>query len=229
MFYNEEQAIEACSEKPYLIFELIRYGYFKAVSQLMKKNKIDVNLCDSVGNDVVTKLLKSRQYDLVLELMSNRNWNFNHQNNEGDTFAHILASDNSPMTIAIIKTLLKKKNYDPNIKNNKGETAFLKAINNNYLSLAFSMLEDKRFVSIDINAFRMLCNNCINNTCYGTYSRLTNLNIIVDSLDKKELMPCMQELINKIKEHFTEITNNLGKKNGFSILDDIITSSIEAA
>ena len=109
MFYDEQQAFNACSEEPSLIFALIKEGHFSVVEALVEKNKIDVNLCDSLGNDVVTRLLKAKQYELVLKLMKKRNWDINHQNIDGDTFGHILALDNSVSALMIISELIKKK------------------------------------------------------------------------------------------------------------------------
>ena len=66
MFYDEQQAFDACSEDPLLIFTLIKLGHFGVVEALLEKNKVDVNLCDSVGNDVVVRLLKAKQYELFI-------------------------------------------------------------------------------------------------------------------------------------------------------------------
>lgn len=228
MFYDKQQAINACLEDPSLIFNLIKHGYYDVVETLIDKNKIDVNICDGALNDVVTRLLKAKQYDLVLRLMNKRSWNINHQNVEGDTFAHILVSDNSVATIKILEQLVKKKNYLPNIKNNKGETVLDKAIKSNYICCAFKILEDKRFNNIDISSFKKLCNACINNVYYGKYSKLNNLEVIVLNLEKKELMPSMTRLLDVIVERLDEIKSELIKKNGFSTLEQIINSSIEA-
>lgn len=228
MFYDKQQAIDACSTDPSLIFNLIKHGYFDVIEILLDKNKVDVNICDGAGNDVVTRLLKAKKYDLVLRLMKKRTWNVNHQNVEGDTFGHILACDNSVATLKIVEQLVKKKNYLPNIKNNKGETVLDKAINHNYIFTAFKILEDKRFNNIDVSSFRKLCNACINNVYYGKYSKLNNLDVIVESLEKKELIPSMRELISRIIDHLDEIKNALVKKNGFATLEQIIDSSIEA-
>ena len=84
MFYDKQQAINACSTDPSLVFNAIKHGYYDVVEILIDKNKVDVNVCDGAGNDVVTRLLKARQYDLVLRLMKKRNWDVNHQNVEGD-------------------------------------------------------------------------------------------------------------------------------------------------
>ena len=79
----------------------------KETASLLDKNKVDVNICDGAGNDVVTRLLKAKQYDLVLRLMKKRTWNVNHQNKDGDTFAHILVMKKYLDVMEIIKQLLK--------------------------------------------------------------------------------------------------------------------------
>lgn len=228
MFYDCQQAINACSEDPSLIFSLIKQGHFEVVNTLIEKNKVDVNLCDSVGNDVVTRLLKAKQYDLVLKLMKKRNWDVNHQNADGDTFGHILALDNSVSALIIIAQLTKKKNYLPNIRNNKGETVFDRAINNNYIGAAFKILEDKRFNNISILSFKRLCHASIKNVYYGKYSKLNNLEVIVESLEKKDLVPSMKNLVDKINENLDEIKNEI-MNNGYSVLENIIESSLNEA
>lgn len=228
MFYDEQQAFNACNEDPLLIFSLIKQGHFEVVNALIEKNKVDVNLCDSVGNDVVTRLLKAKQYEAVLKLMKKRNWDVNHQNIEGDTFGHILALDSSVSALMIIAQLTKKKNYLPNIRNNKGETIFDRAINNNYIGAAFKILGDKRFNNISILSFKRLCHASIKNVYYGKYSKLNNLEVIVESLEKKELVPSMQNLVNKINENLEEIKNEI-MDNGYSVLESIIDSSLEEA
>lgn len=228
MFYDEQQAFNACSEEPSLIFALIKEGHFSVVEALVEKNKIDVNLCDSLGNDVVTRLLKAKQYELVLKLMKKRNWDMNHQNIDGDTFGHILALDNSVSALMIISELIKKKNYMPNIRNNKGETIFDRAINNNYIGAAFKILEDKRFNNISVLSFRNLCYASIKNVYYGKYSKLNNLEIIVESLEKKELVPSMQMLVDKINDNLEEIKNEI-MDDGYSVLESIIETSLEEA
>lgn len=226
MCYDEQQAVQACKEDPSLIFTFIKKGYYEVIDQLIKNNKINVNLCDSVGNDVVTRLLKAKQYDLVLQLMKKRNWNCNHQNVEGDTFGHILASDPSVSALKVVEQLMKKKNYLPNIQNCKGQTALDKAIHNNYIYTAFKILGDKRFNNIDILSFKKLCHVCVKNVCYGKYSKLNNLEVIVGSLEKKNLAPNMQEVVSRIHDNMDIIKGEI-MKNRSSILENIIDSSIE--
>lgn len=225
MTNDYQQLLDACKEEPTLIFTLIKQGNYKEVEQLIDDGMVNVNLCDSVGNDVVTRLLKARQYDLVLPLMKKRNWNVNHRNAEGNTFAHVLAKDNSITAIKIVEQLTKKKNYLPNIKNNKGETALDRAINNNYLCTAFKLLEDKRFNDIDIFSFKNLINATIKNTYYGKYSKINNLEIIVENLEKKELDPCMMNLVEKINNNMEAIKNDIMNDKS-TLLENIVNNCV---
>ena len=225
MFYSDREMLNACSEDPSLIFTLIKQGEFETIQLLIDENRINVNQCDTVGNDVVTRLLKAKQYDMVLQLMKKKNWNVNNQNVEGDTFGHILAQDNSAFVVKLVEQLTKKTNFIPNIKNDKGETILDKAINNNYLCTAFKVLEDKRFNNIDILSFQKLFNVCIKNTYYGKYSKLNNLEVIVSNLDKKELMPVMKDLIDEIKNNMTIIKEEI-MNNKSNSLETLITSSL---
>ena len=228
MFYDKQQAINACSEEPSLIFNLMKLGYFDVIETLIDKNKVDANICDGADNDIVTRLLKAKQYDLVLRLMKKRSWDVNHQNYDGDTFGHILACDSSVAAVRVMEQLMRNKNYLPNIKNRKGETVLDKAVNNNFTFTAFKILEDKRFNNIYISSFKKLCNVCVNNVSYGKYSRLNNLEIIVENLEKKELVPSMEKVVDRIVECLDDIKSELVKKNRFSTLDKIINSTLEA-
>lgn len=224
---HKEQLISSCMEEPSLIFNLIKQGYYEEVYDLVSSNKVNINICDSVGNDVVTRLLKVKQYDIVLELMKKRNWDVNHQNIDGNTFGHILAQDNSISALRVVEQLTKKKNYIPNIKNNKGETVLDRAINNNYIYTAIKILEDKRFDNIDLISFKRLWDVCIKNKYYGKYAKLNNLEVIVDSLDKKELIPSLRELIEKIINNIEFIKNAIIDGNS-KVLDNVIYSYVEA-
>ena len=110
---NMKIILEEIKKDSSKIFTFIKQEEYKIIEELILNNKIDVNLVDSIGNDVVTRLLKAKQYDLVLVLMKKRNWNVNHQNVDGDTFAHILANDDSVAAVKIVEQLTKKKNYLP--------------------------------------------------------------------------------------------------------------------
>jgi len=223
MSSKEQELFDACKEEPSLIFNLIRQGHYEVIGKLIDENLVNVNLVDSVGNDVVTRLLKARQYDLVFPLMKKKNWDVNHKNAEGNTFAHILAYDNSISAIKVVEQLKKKKNYLPNVKNNKGETALDRALSNNYLCTAFKILEDKRFNDIDIFSFKNLFNVSIKNTYYGKYSKLNNLEIIVENLEKKDLDPCMTDLIENISDNMDAIKKDI-LNNKSTLLESMINN-----
>lgn len=216
---------QLCKEDPSLVFSLIKQERFDVIREMVSNNEIDVNAVDVVGNDVVTRLLKAKQYDLVLELMKKRNWDPNHQNDDGNTFGHILAQDDSISTVLIVEQLTKKKNYLPNIKNKKGETALDRAINSNYLCCAFKILEDKRFNSINIISFKNLFNMTIKNSMYGKYSKIMNLENIVDSLERKELDKNLSEVIHKIADNMEYIKNDIMNHNRVDFIEGIINQS----
>ena len=74
MTNDKNVVINKKKEDPSLIFTLIKQGEYEKIEKLVLENKINVNLVDSIGNDVVTRLLKAKQYELVLILMKKRNW-----------------------------------------------------------------------------------------------------------------------------------------------------------
>lgn len=202
------------------IFTLIKNNDYDKIEELIEEGKVDVNSCDGIGNNVLMKLLKLKKYDLVLLLMKKRNWNVNKQNYEGDTFGHILAQDNSMGAIKIMDELKKNKNYLPNIKNKKGQTALDKAINNNYLAYAFKILEDERFDCIDAKSFKNLFSMCINKD-YGKYSIITNLETILSSLENKSLNGSLNMIIFELKKNFNLIKKEI-LSNDSHILKEIV-------
>lgn len=229
IFYNEDQAINACTEEPSLIFNLIKDGHVDVVDKILSKKKVDINTIDDAGNDIIMRLLKSQQYDLVLKHMKNKEWNVNHRNLDGNTFAHLLVTFNYVHVGRIIDQLKRNKKFIPNIKNNKGETILDRSINSNYIYTTMKVLEDKRFNSIDILSFKNLYKAYIKNSYYGKYSKLNNLEIIVDNLEKKEeLVPRMQDLLHSITNNMELIKEELlvNKSNN---LEYIIDSYMEVA
>ena len=68
----------------------------------------------------------------------------------------------------------------------------------------------------NVFSFKNLINASINNTYYGKYSKLNNLQIIIGSLSKKDvLLPNMKQLLDEIKDNMdqikTEIMSNKSK------------------
>ncbi|MDD3241935.1 MAG: hypothetical protein PHQ64_04125 [Bacilli bacterium] len=221
MFYDETQAISSVGEEPSLVFQLIKEDHISIVEKVLSKRIIDINICDDLGNNLMMRLLKHGSYDIVLKNMSNPDWDINKQNNDGDTFGHILATINYVNVAPIINKLKKNKTFIPNIKNNKGETILDKSINNNYIYTTIKILEDSRFNNIDIVSFKNLYDTYIKSNHYGKYSKVTNLEIIVDNLENRQLLPRMEKLIEVIKENF-EVIKDEFFKNKYGCLDKII-------
>lgn len=222
MFYNETKTIELVEEDPSLVFELIKEGHIEFVDMLLRKKIVDINICDEAGNNILVRLLKCGAYDVVLNHMGNKDWDINHQNLDGNTFAHILVSINYVNVIDIIAKLKRNKDFLPNIKNNKGETILDKSINDNYIYTTVKILEDSRFDNIDVVSFKHLYDTYIKSNKYGKYSKLTNLEIILNNLEDKDLLPRMKKLVEFIKSNFELIKEEVLNSKRFTRIDEII-------
>ena len=222
---NKNEIYNEVSLDPSLIFSYIKQGNYELAYELVNKNIVSINVIDCLGNDVVTRFLKAKQYDYVIMLMKKKNWNVNNQNDEGNTFGHILATDNNPMAVKVVEELTKKSNYLPNLKNKRHETAMDIALNNNYLCTAFKILEDKRFNDIDFSSFRNLFMASIQNKYYGKYSKINNLEIIVDSLEKKDLDSTIKNIITTISDNMDKIKNDIMNNRSYT-LESIINSYV---
>lgn len=223
---NLKDIINKCDDDPSAIFPLINRGEFGKVKYLLDNNIVSINTLDMNKNDVLVRLLKAGEYDLVLEYIKKRNWDVNHQNIDGDTFGHVLATIDNSKCIKIFDALLKKKNFVPNIRNSKGQTMFDKSTNNKSLIAALKIFGDKRFTNIDLYDFKKLFNMGIDNDYYGVYSKLNNFNIILNSLSKKELQPNMKILLNRIKDNKDAIKCDI-MNNNIDIIKTIINTTIE--
>ena len=199
MFYDVSQAVSKTTEEPELIFLIIKENYKEVIEKVI--DKIDLNLCDNDGNNVLMKLLKHKHYDLVLKYMDSVNFDINHQNNDGDTFAHILVMINYVEIKDIIDKLLENKDFIPNIKNNQGETILDKSINNHYIYTTAKILADKRFNNISVLSFKNLYETYIKSNNYGKYSKVSNFTLIIDNLDNKDLGKPMSRLMELIKKN----------------------------
>lgn len=222
MFYAEEQALLACEEEPSLIFELMKEGYFELVDNLLRRKKVSVATTDESGNNVLMKLAKLHKYELVNKYLSKDKDIINHQNNDGDTLLHILATRNYMKVAGIIKKLKRNDELAFNLKNNEGKTILDIAIEKDNLTTAFKILEDKRFNNIDVMSFLSFYKTFIKNREYGKYTKLSNLEIMVSNLEKKnELLPMIDKLVNMISDNFDHIKKEL-MRNKLTSMDNII-------
>ena len=109
--------------------------------------------------------------------------------------------------------------------------------NNNYICTAFKLLGDKKYNNIDVSQFRNLFNVCIKNKYYGKYSKINNLEIIVENLEKKDLSPNLRHIVDNLKDAIVGLEANISDNmdlikndimnNKHSILDTIIDSFTE--
>ena len=221
MFYDEKQAIEKVEEEPSQIFNLIDEGHLELVDKILRKKSTDINTVNDQEDDILSYLLKKNHYDLVLKHMKKKDWNVNHQNSDGNTFAHILVTKKYLEVIDIIKQLHKNKSFVPNIRNKQGQTILDRSINNNYIYTTVKILEDERFNNIDLVSFKNLYENYIKNDNYWTYSKMNNLEVIVDNLKDKELLPKLTKIINSLTNNFEEV-KKLVKLGDIKTLDNMI-------
>ena len=173
MFYDIEQAIDACDEDPSLVFVAIKNNYRDVYEKVLEKEDFDFNLRDENGLNVLMRLIKN-------------------------------------------------KDFLPNIKNNNGETILDRSINNNYIYTSIKILEDKRFNNIDIASFKKLYDTYIKTNKYGKYTKMANLEIIMDSLENKDLVPRMKKLVKYFKRDYSDIKNEVLSKNKTKTIDGII-------
>lgn len=225
MFYDIDAARSACQEEPSLIFEAIKYNYYDVYEYVLNKG-IDLNITDDNGDNILMKLLKNKNYDLVDKFILDENLLINHQNNDGDTLAHIMVTINYVEIKDLLEKVLKREDFLPNIKNNLGETILDKSLKNRYLYATIQILKDERFNSISLKSFKDLYDVYIKSNDYGMYSKLNNFSLIIDNLKKKDLMPRMKKLIYLVKKDEKSIKNDfLSSKTGF--LDNIINEMIK--
>ncbi len=225
MFYDETKTINACDSDPYLIFELLKEEHMSLIDKILSRKSFDINVCDIDGNNILMKLLKKGQFDIVLKHIKNKKWDVNHQNNEGDTFTHILVSMDNLKILDIYSVLRKNKDFLPNIKNNKNETILDKSIQSNLTFITSKILEDSRFNEVSIVSFKNYYDTYIKSKNYGGYTKLNNLRKIICNLINKEISPKVKEIIIYLSENIDEIEeeviNNKTKRMD-TYLDEVL-------
>ena len=224
MFYDVNQACSKTLEDPLLIFTMIEEGYLEVIQNVI--DEIDLNLCDQDGNNVLMSLFKNKFYDLTLKYINRIDVDINHQNNDGNTIAHLVVSVNYVEVKDIINELLSNKRLKLNLKNKQGETILDRSINNSYLYTTAKILNNRRFNSINLASFKNMYEAYIKNDDYGKYSKLSNFTLIMDNLSRKKLLPSMNRLVMLINENEDVIKNDffMSKTNN---LEDIINLMIK--
>ena len=171
-------------------------------------------------------LLARKEYDLILKCVKYRNWDINYRNKDGNTFTHLLVMHDYLKIAKILDAIKRNKKFIPNIKNKNKETILDMAIKSEKLCGINKILEDKRFNDIDIVSFKFLFDKYINNSYYGKYSKLNNLQLVINNLEKKEkLKPRMQKVLKYIKSNIDIIKSDL-LKNSSNNLDEFLETLI---
>ena len=218
-----DKIIKACEEEPSLIFSLIKESDTEVIESVINKSDYNFNIVDKNNNNVLMFLLKNKNYDLVLKYIDKID--INHQNSDGDTIMHMLVTIDYSLVKEIIECILNKNEFIPNIKNNLGETILDKSINNNYLYTTIKILGDERFNSIDIYSFKNLYETYIKSNNYGKYSKLSNLETILDNLENKKLLPRMKRLVNLIYKNLDSIKDDFYEQKTEKI-DNLINTFV---
>lgn len=224
MFYDIDMLRNAVLEDSSLIFEAIKEDADAILEDLI--DNIDLNITDEFGNNVVMALFKAKYYHLVFKYLCNFNLNINHQNNNGDTLAHLVVTNDYKDIKEILRIILRRKDFDPNIKNNNGETILDKSINNNYIYISAKILEDRKFNNVSLFTILKYFEAYIKNSNYGSISKMDNLLLIINNLEHKEINPQINELLIKIKDNKELIEENFNKSKT-NVLEKIINKMIK--
>ena len=114
-------------------------------------------------------------------------------------------------------------------KNNKGETILDKSINNNYIYTTAKILSDRRFNNINMVSFKNLYDTYIKSNNYGKYSKIDNLTLIVNNLQRKDLNDSLALLIRLFRRNrkviYEEITNSDTSRMDF-LIDYVVKEMI---
>ena len=102
-----------------------------------------------------------------------------------------------------------------------------KSINDNYIYTTVKILEDERFNNIDVVSFKNLYDTYIKSNKYGKYSKLTNLEMIMDNLEEKSLLPRMEKLVVFIRNNFDVIKDEVLTNQKFTCMDSIINNVLK--
>ena len=218
--------MEMCEEEPSQIFNLIDEGHIETLEKILRKKWASVNITNNNEDDILSYLLKKGYYDSVLKLMKKQEWNVNHQNKDGDTFAHILVSKKYLDVMDITKELYKNKKFIPNIRNKSGQTILDISLYKDNIYTALKIIQDKRFNNIDLMSFKNLYEKYIKDEKYGIYSKMNNLESIINTLKDRQLLPKLNKVIENLSNDIDNIKKSLEQGN-IEILDNMIYEVID--
>ena len=222
--FTSDQAIKAAEEDPSIIFELIKTDNDELLNHMLDESLIDVNLVSSNNDSLAIKLLKSAKYELVLKVIKNKNWNVNYQNDDKETFGHILAKINNVAVVPVFKELKKNKNFDINLRNKDDKTIFDISVESHNAYVSTKIIEDERFNDINIFEFLKFYETYIDTNEYGKYSKINMIESIL-TMDGRYVNTRMQELLNHLKDNVKNIKKDI-ENDDYNLLKSIIKECI---
>ena len=222
--FTSDQAIKAAEEDPSIIFELIKTDNDELLNHMLDESLIDVNLVSSNNDSLAIKLLKSAKYELFLKLIKNKNWNVNYQNDDKETFGHILAKINNVAVVPVFKELKKNKNFDINLRNKDDKTIFDISVESHNAYVSTKIIEDERFNDINIFEFLKFYETYIDTNEYGKYSKINMIESIL-TMDGRYVNTRMQELLNHLKDNVKNIKKDI-ENDDYNLLNSIIKECI---
>ena len=222
--FTSDQAIKAIEEDPSIIFELIKTDNDELLNHMLDESLIDVNLVSSNNDSLAIKLLKSAKYELVLKVIKNKNWNVNYQNDDKETFGHILAKINNVAVVPVFKELKKNKNFDINLRNKDDKTIFDISVESHNSYVSTKIIEDERFNDINIFEFLKFYETYIDTNEYGKYSKINMIESIL-TMDGRYVNTRMQELLNHLKDNVKNIKKDI-ENDDYNLLKSIIKECI---
>lgn len=222
--FTSDQAIKAAEEDPSIIFELIKTDNDELLNHMLDESLIDVNLVSNNNDSLAIKLLKSAKYELVLKVIKNKNWNVNYQNDDKETFGHILAKINNVAVVPVFKELKKNKNFDINIRNKDDKTIFDISVESHNSYVSTKIIEDERFNDINIFEFLKFYETYIDTNEYGKYSKINMIESIL-TMDGRYVNTRMQELLNHLKDNVKNIKKDI-ENDDYNLLKSIIKECI---
>lgn len=222
--FTSDQAIKAIEEDPSIIFELIKTDNDELLNHMLDESLIDVNLVSSNNDSLAIKLLKSAKYELVLKVIKNKNWNVNYQNDDKETFGHILAKINNVAVVPVFKELKKNKNFDINLRNKDDKTIFDISVESHNSYVSTKIIEDERFNDINIFEFLKFYETYIDTNEYGKYSKINMIESIL-TMDGRYVNTRMQELLNHLKDNVKNIKKDI-ENDDYNLLNSIIKECI---
>lgn len=222
--FTSDQAIKAAEGDPSIIFELIKTDNDEVLNHMLDEELIDINITSTNKDSLAIKLLKNSKYDLLLKVLKNKKWDINYQNEDKETFGHILAKINNVAIIPLFKELKKNKTFDINITNKDNKTIFDISVESKNSYLSTKIIEDERFNNIDIFKFLKFYETYIDTNEYGKYSKINMIDSVL-SMEGRYFSTRMQELLNHLKDNSKTIKKDI-EKDDYNLLQSIIKECI---